>query len=224
MEEVFEGLKPNEQNDKIVLDTSPKFESPSNNLNKLNLNASIISGTFSPTFASIYCKSPSKISRGNPLARKMIEQTGTSEEDLKIFKEAFDILDYERIGIIYPKEVNNVIKSLNLNETNPGLYEILVKAFTSYPEGFNFQQFVTCFTSDLINNNAKDHLHRLFKLYDTDNSEKMNVDSLKQIVKEIGQSVTTNELSDILNKLSGKGPELDFEKFFSIMTKKAVIQ
>ena len=62
---------------------------------------------------------------------------------------------------------------------------------------------------------------RLFKLFDIDNSGSINPQNLQKVVKELGDSMTIEEIKELIEHASSNGEQITFDDFYQIMTKKA---
>jgi Ca2+-binding EF-hand superfamily protein len=68
-------------------------------------------------------------------------------------------------------------------------------------------------------------VEKLFNLYDTDGTGKIDFDKVKRIAKELGETMNDKELEDmmhhvhVLNRTETPG-EITLEEFYQIVTKK----
>jgi centrin-1 len=62
-------------------------------------------------------------------------------------------------------------------------------------------------------------LDKIFDIFDEDNTGKINLNNLKKIAKELGESMSNEELSEMLERASTSGKEISKEDFYNIMTK-----
>jgi len=58
-------------------------------------------------------------------------------------------------------------------------------------------------------------------LFDDDGTGAINLNNLKRVAKELGETMTADELKEMLERAAGNGEEISFEDFYNIMTKKA---
>ena len=67
-------------------------------------------------------------------------------------------------------------------------------------------------------------MYRIFKLFDDDNTETISLTNLSRVAKELGETMSTDELSEMIARAAKDGTEINFEDFYVAMTKKAVQQ
>lgn len=164
--------------------------------------------------------SPKLGARRSPLKKRIDERPGITKEEEFEFKELFDLLDYNKKGVVEVQEILAVLKSNKWHEKNPMLFALISELDTpDNREGITFTQFLNAFTSDLVANTSKEHIKNLFRLLDEDNSGTIKIDDLKRIVKEVGETVSSEELKEMLKQV-GSGDEITFEEFYAVMSRK----
>ena len=165
--------------------------------------------------------SPKRGAKRSPLKKRVDDRPGITKEEEFEFKELFNLLDYDKKGVIDPKELLAVLKSGKWHEKSPMLFELISEIDNEEnADGITFQQFLNLFTIVLVQDTSKEHIAKLFRLIDRTGSGTIKLGDLKQLVKEAGETVSTEELKEILRKL-GDGKEITFEEFNTIMSKKS---
>jgi Ca2+-binding EF-hand superfamily protein len=86
--------------------------------------------------------------------------------------------------------------------------------------GINFEKFLDAITAKLGNKESKDGIYRIFELFDDDNSGSINIHNLRRVAKELGETMSTDELKEMLERAASNGDDITFEDFYFIMTKK----
>ena len=94
----------------------------------------------------------------------------------------------------------------------------------------DFDQFLDAITSKLGNRESKDGINKIFDLFDDDGTSSINLNNLKRVsninifffkvAKELGETMTAEELSEMLERASSNGKEITREDFYNIMVKK----
>ena len=90
-----------------------------------------------------------------------------------------------------------------------------------FRNGVNYPQFLSIFTSGLIGNQTREQIMSMFRIIDEDESGTIKVEDLRRLVKDIGESVTVDELRDIIGNVTGGDVEIPFEQFYNIFKKSA---
>lgn len=57
-------------------------------------------------------------------------------------------------------------------------------------------------------------------MFDDDKSGNINIHNLRRVAKELGETMSADELKEMLERAASNGDEISFEDFYFIMTKK----
>ena len=63
-------------------------------------------------------------------------------------------------------------------------------------------------------------INRIFDLFDDDRSGVINLNNIRRVAKELGETMNPTELEEMLQRASTNGREITKEDFYAIMTKK----
>ena len=80
--------------------------------------------------------------------------------------------------------------------------------------------FLLAITDKLGNKESRDGIARIFDLFDDDKSGSINIHNLRRVAKELGETMSAEELKEMLERAASNGDEISFEDFYFIMTKK----
>ena len=122
-----------------------------------------------------------------------------------------------------PKELKEAMESLGFDKESPTIYQIVVDIEKSQKGsgGITSEEFKRAITDKLGDIKTKDGLKRVFDLFiDNPKQHTINLDTLKKITKELGDTMSDEELKDMLKYASKNEKELTFDEFYDIMTKK----
>lgn len=64
-------------------------------------------------------------------------------------------------------------------------------------------------------------INKIFDLFDDDKTGAINVSNIKRVAKELGETMSVQELEEMLQRAATNGREISREDFYNIMTKKA---
>ena len=70
------------------------------------------------------------------------------------------------------------------------------------------------------NKESREGIARIFELFDDDRSNAINIHNLRRVAKELGETMSAEELKEMLERAASNGEEITFEDFYFIMTKK----
>ena len=68
---------------------------------------------------------------------------------------------------------------------------------------------------------SRDGIQKIFALFDEDKTGTITIKNLKRVAKELGETMTEEELREMIERADSNGDgEISFEDFYTIMTKK----
>ena len=157
----------------------------------------------------------------SPVRRRTFERPGLTDDEIEEIKEAFALFDTDSTGVIDPKELKAAMQSLGFESKNPTIYAMIADLDThENAGGINFDQFLDAITDKLGNKETKQGIARIFELFDDDRTNSINIHNLRRVAKELGETMSAEELKEMLERAASNGEEITFDDFYFIMTKK----
>ena len=151
----------------------------------------------------------------------MYERPGLTDDEIDEIKEAFALFDTDGSGVINPKELKAAMHSLGFEAKNPTIYSMIAELDThENANGINFEQFLNAITDKLGNKETRDGIFRIFQLFDEEKNGSVNIHNLRRVAKELGETMSPQELQEMLERAASNGEQITFEDFYFIMTKK----
>ncbi|KMZ97766.1 caltractin ICL1e, partial [Plasmodium vivax North Korean] len=136
----------------------------------------------------------------------------------------FNLLDTDGTGTIDPKEIKCAMQSLGLDVKNPMIFRMIADLEKDGYSSIDFEEFMEVITSKLGNKDTREGIQRIFNLFDDDKTGAISLKNLKRVAKELGETLTDEELRDMIDRADSKGEgEISFEDFYTIMTKKSFL-
>ena len=148
------------------------------------------------------------------------DRPGLTEEEIEEIKEAFSLFDTDGSGTIDPKELKAAMHSLGFEKKSPTVYEMISELEERNKE-ITFDDFLEAISNKLGNRETRDGINRIFDLFDDDHSDAINLNNIRRVAKELGETMSAEELKEMLQRASSNGEEITREDFYNIMTKKA---
>jgi Ca2+-binding EF-hand superfamily protein len=148
------------------------------------------------------------------------ERPGLTDEEIEEIKEAFSLFDTDGSGTIDPKELKAAMHSLGFEKKSPTVYEMISELEERNKE-ITFDDFLDAISNKLGNRETRDGINRIFDLFDDDHSDSVNLNNIRRVAKELGETMSAEELKEMLQRASSNGEEITREDFYNIMTKKA---
>ena len=161
--------------------------------------------------------SRARASRGRKQPVKS-QDINLTEDEIKECKEAFDLFDSDGSGTIDPQEIEAAINSLGRDQS-PTIFRLLA-GVEKLGAQIDFDAFLGHINDRLGNRESKEGIARILDLFDDDGTGTINVKNMIRVARELGESMTEEELTAALEKVSSRGAELTLDDFYKVMTKK----
>ena len=159
-----------------------------------------------------------------PIQKKNVkgknEKPVLTEEEVEEIREAFSMFDTDGSGKIDPKELKAAMHSLGFEKKSPTVYEMICDLEERGNE-VDFDEFLDAISSKLGNRETREGIDRIFDLFDDDKTGTINLNNLKRVAKELGETMTVDELREMLSRAASNNDEITREDFYNIMTKRA---
>lgn len=134
-----------------------------------------------------------------------------SDDILEEIRKAFDLFDVDGKGVINMKEIKSAIESLNYEEEEPIIYNLLKDL---NDEKYTYNQFVEFFGKQLKGTKS------MFNLFIDDQKNKtITLENLIEIAYELNVNLNIDELKDIFRRISANGTEIKYKEFEYILKK-----
>merc|ERR1712014_202813 len=111
------------------------------------------------------------------------------------------------------------MRSLGFETKNPTIYKMI--ADLDQEGAINFDDFLDAITSKLGDKETRDGINKIFNLFDDDCTGRITLKNLKRVSKELGETMTEEELREMIERADSNGDgAITQEDFYNIMTKK----
>lgn len=135
----------------------------------------------------------------------------------KDLKEAFDLLDFNKEGVVDIADAVQSLKTLEYDKNFPVLFKFMEEIGEGKLTYDEFEKKIGVLLSDVHDDNG---LRRMFELFINDKSKNViDIEALKRICSELGESFTEKDTELIMREV-GDGNAITFEKFMEFMKKK----
>ena len=149
------------------------------------------------------------------------QKKNLTEEQLLEVKEAFNVFDSEQSGSLDARELKAALKALTINISKDEIRQIYADFGKDIREKINQEEFFEIVTPRLPDRHTKDYIKMIFKYFDLDNNDKISIRNLKKISQEIGESLSDEELKEILEEADRDNDGyIGFDDFYRIMKKR----
>jgi len=149
------------------------------------------------------------------------ERPGLTEDEIDEIREAFNLFDTDGSGTIDPRELKAAMQSLGFDSKNPTVYQMIAELDREVSGAIDFEDFLDAITSKLGDKESREGIAKIFALFDDDKSGTVTLKNLKRVAKELGETMSEEELREMIERADSMGNgEISVEDFYTIMTKK----
>ena len=155
----------------------------------------------------------------NQIATKKIKNELTEEQKQEI-KEAFELFDTEGIGAIDSKELKVAMRALGFEPKKEEVRRI-IQDIDKNGEGFiKYEDFLEIMTQKMMERDPIEEIKKAFKLICEEGHDKITLKSLKKVARELGENMSEDELSEMIEEADkDQDGEIGEEDFIRIMKK-----
>ena len=86
----------------------------------------------------------------------------------------------------------------------------------------DFEEFLDMMTARMSDKDTREDIDKVFRLFDDDKSGYISLKNLRRVAKELGETMTEEELMEMIERADSDGNgNVTPEDFYNIITKKA---
>ncbi|XP_042336222.1 centrin-2 [Sceloporus undulatus] len=162
-----------------------------------------------------------KPSLGAPAQRKKAApKTELTEEQKQEIREAFDLFDTDGTGNIDVKELKVAMRALGFEPKKDEIKKMILDIDKEGTGKITFGDFLSVMTQKMAEKDSKEEILKAFKLFDDDETGKISFKNLKRVAKELGETLTDEELQEMIDEADRDGDgEVNEQEFLRIMKK-----
>merc|ERR1712072_117023 len=149
---------------------------------------------------------------------KNMGKSDLSEKQIAEIREAFDLFDTDGGGTIDAAELGTAMEALGF-KSSKGEVKKMVDDLDKDGNGtIDWDEFMLLMGGKMSDKDMKDDMIKAFKLFDSDNAGKVSFKNLKAVAKELGESMSKEELQGMMDEAATDGTgEVSQEEFLRVM-------
>ncbi|XP_062526463.1 troponin C, isoallergen Bla g 6.0101 isoform X1 [Bombyx mori] len=153
-----------------------------------------------------------------------LAQEELDKNQLLLLKNAFDAFDREKKGIISTDMIGTILEMLGHELDDDTLNEIIDEIDVDHSGQLEFNEFCTLAAKFLTEEDQDDEtmrqeLKEAFRLYDKEGNGYITTEVLKEIFKELDNTISPEDLDNMIEEIDSDGSgTVDFEEFLEVMT------
>ncbi|XP_019627453.1 PREDICTED: myosin regulatory light polypeptide 9-like isoform X1 [Branchiostoma belcheri] len=136
-----------------------------------------------------------------------------TSEQIQEFKEAFTWIDQNHDGFLQPDDLKGVFSELNKDPGGDGIDKMMADA----PGPINFTCFLTIMGRKLKGVDTEEVMLDAFKILDPDETGKVAVSTIKELLVSGGEKFTDDELKGAFEGAPVEDGNLDYIKYCKIV-------
>jgi len=136
----------------------------------------------------------------------------------KEYKDAFEMFDKNKDGIITTKQLANVMRSLNQDPTEEELNEMIEEVDLDKNGEVDFEEFVTLMNRRSKETDIEEEVLNAFKVFDKEGNGLISNTELRHIMMTLGDQLTEEEIDDMIREADSDGDGyINYEDFIKNM-------
>ena len=145
-------------------------------------------------------------------------------DQVKCLKRVFSLYS-DKSGILDLKEILGAMREAEFDLKFPLVYDLIAQINASeYKNGIKFEQLLDEINKKLEDRESEESIERSFS-YFVGNSGRQNINAndIKRVANELGEELTEDQAGRIISRVGKNGKNVDFDEFYTAMTKKAKV-
>jgi centrin-3 len=144
-----------------------------------------------------------------------------SEEQRQEIREAFELFDSDKNGLIDPHETKVSMRALGFDAKKEEVLRMMDDFATRDGQGqlyINLQDFTEVMTDKFAQRDPRQEMTKAFQLFDENNTGKIGVRGLRRVARELGENMTDDELQAMIDEFDkDQDGEINLDEFLAIM-------
>ncbi|XP_035210351.1 caltractin-like [Stegodyphus dumicola] len=159
----------------------------------------------------------SSVGGGKKKSSNKIELTDEQKKDIE---DAFYIFDEGRTGFIEARNLKVALRALGFEPRKDEIKKMISEVDKENTGKIAFSDFLKIMTDKISDKDTNKEIMKAFQLFDDDNTGKISFANLKRVALELGESLTDEELQEMIDEADRDGDgEVNQEEFLRIMKK-----
>jgi centrin-3 len=141
----------------------------------------------------------------------------TEDQRLEI-REAFDIFDSDKSGAIDRHELRVAMRAMGFDVSKTEILEIMEAKDPDNTGSIKFPAFQEVVGEKMSQRDPLDEIRKAFALFDDDKTGKISLKNLRRVARELGESMTDDELQAMIDEFdTDHDGQISEPEFIAIM-------
>lgn len=141
------------------------------------------------------------------------------EEQKQEIREAFELFDTDKDKAIDYHELKVAMRALGFEVKKADVLKVMKEYDKEATGKITFDDFYEVMTDWMLARDPQEEIFKAFRLFDDDDSGKISLRNLRRVARELGETMTDEELRAMIDEFDKDGDgEINEEEFIAIMT------
>eukprot|EP01061_Rhynchopus_euleeides_P038617 TRINITY_DN66228_c0_g1_i1.p2 TRINITY_DN66228_c0_g1~~TRINITY_DN66228_c0_g1_i1.p2 ORF type:complete len:173 (+),score=79.18 TRINITY_DN66228_c0_g1_i1:220-738(+) len=157
--------------------------------------------------------------QGGVGARRRKAKFELSEEQKQEVREAFELFDTDKNGLIDAHETKVAMRALGFDVKKDEVLRLMDEAGSEGATSLSLFNFMEIMTDKIAERDPRDEMLRAFQLFDDDGTGKITLKNLRRVARDLGENMSDEELQAMIDEFDrDQDGEINEEEFINIMT------
>merc|ERR1719191_892952 len=149
------------------------------------------------------------------------QRQGLDDEQIEELREAFNLFDTEHSGTIDARELKAALRALGFEVKKEDVRRMLSDVGKDPSSPIDFNDFQEMMRGRMPDKNSRSEIDKVFALFDEDETGKISFRNLKRIAQELGETLSDEELQEMIEEADRDGDGLiNPDEFYRVMRKR----
>lgn len=156
---------------------------------------------------------------------EITELTGLETDEIKVLKICFNMFDVKNVAFLSSNDLDDILRGMGFRPSKEELKDILEEIDEDGSGEIEFVEFCQLCAKFLVEEPDEDtmkaELKEAFRIYDKNANGYITTDQLREIISELDQRLTPEDLDGIIEEIDEDGSgTMDFDEFCGMMMSK----
>lgn len=111
--------------------------------------------------------------------------------------------------------------SLGFEQKNAVIFQMIADLDEDGNKQIDFEEWIHLMTYKVSPTSTKDHIKKVFPLYDDEKTDHISVKNLRRVANDLGESITEEELQEMIDRADlDRDGLVNYDEFYTIVTRK----
>ena len=134
------------------------------------------------------------------MSRKAKNRLELTEQQRTEVRQAFDLFDTDGQGVIDGNALKVVLRALGFEPRKEEVRKMIASVDKSGSGTIDFNEFLKLLLDKMSEKDSKEDAMRAFRQFDVDQTGKITFENLKAVSRELGEDMTDEEISEMIEK------------------------